>query len=252
MKKGVVFSVSLALVLAFCVPAFAQPNVKSVETISIDDFDTENEEFAWKVQASRFVAEGYPKQQYVEAIPNALRAIYEKDEPAKVLGVNISFNRKGENWFEIFPSKAGEDGEESPYEYHFKGIVDHVDFWVWGANYKYKLEMMVRDVYGIVHVLPVCQLNFSGWKNVVVNIPKTIHQTARLRTAPTSMTFVGFRVRTDPDEYVDDFNIFFDQLQYSSHVMSYIYDGFDLNRFSFDEGSDGSSNSSNTTSEEGK
>ena len=244
MKKGVVFSVSLALVLAFCVPAFAQPNVKSVETISIDDFDTEKE-FAWKVQASRFVADGFPKQQYVEAIPNALRAIYEKEEPAKVLGVNISYNRKGENWFEIFPSKAGENGESAAYEIPFKGLVDHVDFWVWGANYKYTLEMMVRDVYGIVYVLPVCQLNFNGWKNVVVNIPKTIHQTARLRTAPSSMKFVGFRVRTDPDEYVDDFNIFFDQLQYTTHVLSNIYDGFDLNHFSFEE-------SSSNTSEEGK
>jgi hypothetical protein len=59
------------------------------------------------------------------------------------------------------------------------------------------------------------------------------------------MKFVGFRIRTDPDEYVDDFNVFFDQLQYTTHVLSNIYDGYDLNRFSFDE-------SSNNTSEEGK
>ena len=42
------------------------------------------------------------------------------------------------------------------------------------------------------------------------------------------MTFVGFRIRTDPKEYVDDFLIYFDQVRYSSNTLSNVYDGFNL------------------------
>jgi len=255
MKKGVVFSVSLALVLAFCLPAFAQPNSRSVETISIDNFDTpDSVDWTWNVQGSRFITDGYPKLQYVEAIPNALRPLHKDDTTPQVLGIKTAFDRKGENWFEIFPSlkSEGSSSEESEgpknYEIPFEGVVSQVDFWVWGANYRYYLQMLVRDVDGVVHVLDVCDLSFSGWKNVVVKIPTTIRQNSRLRSAPATMKFIGFRVRTDANEYVDDFNIFFDDLKYTTNVLSNIYDGYDLNHFDF--GEDSSSTKSST--EEGK
>ena len=53
------------------------------------------------------------------------------------------------------------------------------------------------------------------------------------------MTFVGFRIRSDAEEYVDDFMIFFDQLKYTSNSLSYIYDGYELKDV-FAEDSDGS------------
>lgn len=43
MKKGVVVLGSLILGLAFCLPAVAQPSAKAVETIVIDNFDTDQE-----------------------------------------------------------------------------------------------------------------------------------------------------------------------------------------------------------------
>ena len=39
-----------------------------------------------------------------------------------VLGVT-SFNRKGDNWFEIFPTTTDENGEIANYEIPFKGVV---------------------------------------------------------------------------------------------------------------------------------
>ena len=53
------------------------------------------------------------------------------------------------------------------------------------------------------------------------------------------MTFVGFRIRSDAEEYVDDFMIFFDQLKYTSNSLSYIYDGYELKDV-FAEDSEGS------------
>ena len=61
------------------------------------------------------------------------------------------------------------------------------------------------------------------------------------------MTFVGFRVRTDPDEFVDNFNIFFDQLKYTTNALSDIFDGYELKDIDFGGNSSGSAS---TTSQE--
>ena len=61
MKQGFFVFISLVLMVLFCVPVFGQVNSKSVETFSIDNFDTAGEmEWTWDVQASRLVADGYP------------------------------------------------------------------------------------------------------------------------------------------------------------------------------------------------
>ena len=76
--------------------------------------------------------------------------------------------------------------------------------------------------------------NFNGWKNVVVSIPTSISQKSRLRSGPETLSFVGFRVRTDPAEFVDDYVIYFDQLKYTSSTLNNIYDGYDLRKPDFD------------------
>lgn len=244
MKKGLLFFVNLALLFALCIPAYSQPHSKSVETFVIDNFDSEKE-WSWSVNASRFVAEGYPKVAFFQGMPNSLKPFHEGENEPQVLGVKTSFNRKGDNWFEVIPQKDGEN-----YEIPFKGSVDHVDFWVWGANYRYYLEMMIRDAEGRVHVLPCCALTFSGWKNIIIKIPGWISQHSRLRSGPKTLTFVGFRVRTDAAEYVDDFVIYFDQLKYMSNSLAYIYDGYELKDMDFsDAETSGSASSSNSTAE---
>ena len=55
------------------------------------------------------------------------------------------------------------------------------------------------------------------------------------------MTFVGFRIRSDAEEYVDDFVIFFDQIKYTSNSLSYIYDGYELKEADFGESEKSSS-----------
>jgi hypothetical protein len=191
--------------------------------------------WTWTTQASRFVTEGFPQIGYFSAIPNSLRALRTPDDPeAKVLGVEIAFDRKGDNWFEVFPVPAdgsqGTNGRPN-YEIPFIGVVKQIDFWVWGANYRYYLELLVRDAEGRVHVISAGNLAFYGWKNIVVNIPGWIVQRSRLRSGPESMYFVGFRIRSDPSEYVDDFVVYFDQLKYTTSILANIYDGYELRKF---------------------
>lgn len=246
MKKGVVVLASLALALAFCVPAVAQPSTKAVETIVIDNFDTADQmDWTWSVHASRFVTEGYPILQYFDGIPNSLRPYHKDSDPAaKVLGVKSAFDRKGDNWFEIYPT----DKDGNLREIEFVGTVTQMDFWVWGANYLYYIEAMVRDADGRVHMLPAGNLKFEGWKNLVINIPGYIRQHSRLRSGPKNMTFVGFRVRSDGNEYVDNFVIYLDQLKYTTNTLSNIYDGYDLRDSDFGENKDKNSSSSSTKS----
>lgn len=226
MKK--VFITVLPVLLLLCaVHSFAQPSSRSVAVELIDDFDTEGDT-KWTVTSSRYVAEGFPKFGYFPGIPNSLKPFQKEGVDPKVFGVRTAYNRKGDNWFEITRTK-----EDKVDEYNFVGVVDHLDFWVWGANYRYYLEVMVRDSNGCVHVLPACNLMFNGWKNVVVKIPGWLQQCSRLRSGPHYMTFVGFRIRSDSNEFVDDFTIYFDKVQYMTNSLSYIYDGYELNENDF-------------------
>ncbi len=232
MKKGVVILGCLVLGLAFCVPAVAQTSLKAVETIIIDDFDTpDGKDWKWSSQASRYVAENYPVVKTFDGIPNSLKYIHSDIENPKVMGCKVAFNRKGDNWVEIYP--GNEDG--SVHEVEFKGTVEVIDFWVWGAGYSYRLEVLLRDADGRVHVLDAGHLNFSGWKNCVLNVPTYIKQHSELRSGRPNLSFVGFRVRSDATAPVDDYVIYFDKLEYTSYVLSNIYDGYDLKALDFEE-----------------
>lgn len=242
MKKGVVILGGLILALGFCVPAVAQPSTKAVETIVIDNFDTPGEmDWTWGVQASRFVTEGYPIIKTFEGIPNSLRPYHKDSDPtAQVLGVKTAFDRKGDNWFEVYPK----DADGNIYEIPFVGTVTQIDFWAWGAGYNYRLELLVRDAYGRVHTLQAGYLNFDGWKNIILNVPTYIEQHSRYRSGRKVLTFVGFRVRSDSKEAVDDFVIYFDQLKYTTNPLTNIYDGYDLKEADFGESESSGSSSS--------
>ena len=242
MKKGAVILGSLVLAFAFCLPAVAQPSTRAVETIVIDNFDTpESMDWNWQVKASRFVTEGYPLVKSFEGMPNSLRPYHKDSDPtAQVLGVKAKFDRKGDNWFEVFP--AASDGTLA--EIPFLGTVTQIDFWVWGANYLYRLEVLVRDAEGRVHVLKAGDLQFQGWRNVVINVPGYIKQHSKLRSGPEAMTFIGFRIRSDANEAVDDFTVYFDQLKYTTNTLSNVYDGYDLRKSDFGDGASASSDSS--------
>lgn len=230
MKKGFAFLVPLALVFSFSFPAFSQHNEKSVETVLIDNFDTPDQmEWTWKVQASRFIADGYPLISTFEGMPNSLLPfVKEGDSTPQVLGTKVKYNRKGDNWFEVYPSK-----DDKPYEIPFRGNVSQIDFWVWGSNYLYFCDLLVRDAEGSVHIIPAGNLQFYGWKNVIIKVPSSIRQSSVQHSITSNMTFVGFRFRSDAAEHADDFSIFLDKFQYVAAGITRVYDGYSLKDVDF-------------------
>lgn len=244
MKRGVFVLAGLALLFVISGTASAQVRSKSVTTVLIDNFDSigdqnyqiwergnlETLNWEWKAQASRFVEDGYPLVQTFEGLPNTLRVFQTGDATPTVLGVKSKFRRKGDNWFEVFPAN-----DDKPYEIPLSGNVGTIDFWVWGANYRYYLDVLVRDADGVVHILPAGNLAFNGWKNVIVKIPGRLIQRSKKRSGPTKMTFVGFRITTDTAEFVDDFQVFFDELRYTSDAVVDVFDGYEMKDYVFDE-----------------
>ena len=233
MKKGLVVCMCFGLLLLFSSPAFSQEAMqtqKSTESFMIDNFNNESgNAWTWDVSASRYVADGYPKTGYFDGIPNSLKYLLKdgKDNQ-KVLGVQIAFKRKGDNWFEVYPVKDGK-----AYEIPFVGTVTQIDFWVWGAHYMYFLDVIVRDADGRVHVLPAGNLAFDGWRNVVVSVPGWIRQHSRSSSGRDAMSFIGFRIRTSPEEFVDSYTIFFDQMKYVTRALANIFDGYELKEADF-------------------
>ena len=239
MKRELKVLIGLACLFVIGLPVFAQPNSRSIETFVMDDFDSAGSQnymyngkqysWDWEVGSSRFIADGYPKSGYFEGVPNSLKQLHKgEDKDFKVFGVKTAFKRKGDNWFEVYPTADGKT-----FEIPFIGIVSQMDFWVWGSGYNYYLEVMVRDALGTVKVLPAGSLAFHGWRNIIINIPGWIQQSSHLRSGPENLTFVGFRIRSDAEEYVDNFVIYFDQIKYTSNSLSLIYDGYELNEVDF-------------------
>ena len=237
MKQGVVLTVFVLMFTIVCIPLAAQDSGVNYQTYMVETFDSpESSEIPWNGVGSKFITEGYPVLKYFDGMPNALRVMQsDTEQQYKFLGVQFKFNRKGDNWVDIYPTKGSGEGDSAaaPYEIPLKGIVQRLDLWVWGAGYAYDLEILLRDCNGRIHTLPVATLNYYGWRNLAVTIPSNIQQRSRYLSQTKNMSFVAFRIRTQPTENVDDFYIFFDELKALTNTRLASYDGFELEKAQF-------------------
>jgi len=235
---GFIFAGVVLVFLSVFMPLTAQDGTINYQTYMIDTFDLpEGQDWAYQAVGSKFVTDGYPVLKYFDGMPRAVRVMEEDPEKAKFLGLEVKFNRKGDNWVDIIPTKDGKNGKEA-YEIPFKGNIHRLDMWVWGAGYYYDLEILVRDCEGRVHTLSMGLVNFKGWQNMHVTIPSNIPQSSKYLGNKNHLSFVAFRIRTRPSERVDEFKIFFDQFKALTDVFMDSFDGYELyeSDFSSDNG----------------
>lgn len=230
MKQGGLIIAGLVLLFTlFIMPVSAQTRAVNYETYVVDSFDSQDTGWTWVAAGSKFVTKGYPVLQYFDGMPNAIRVT--KTDPNgtyKFMGLEVKFDRKGDNWVDIYPTKKNAEGKDAAYEIPFRGRISRLDLWVWGAHYAYELEILVRDCNGRVHTLPVGLVNHEGWKNMSVSIPTSIQQVSPYLNGVQQMSFIAFRLRTRPTERVDNFYIFFDQFKALTDTYMDSYDGFEL------------------------
>lgn len=245
MKQRVVKAIGLSLALVFFLAApavFADDETITLESIVIQTFD-DPEAQPWFVIGSKFSTEGYPKLASVKAWPISLQGSNVEGKDLRSLGIAMLFDRKEYNWVDIIPGKktgSGSDVKYQPIELDLPGRVRMLDMWIWSGNYNYYIEAYVRDYTGIVHVIPLGDLNHVGWRNFRANLPTSIPQSKKYLPKKEALTLVKFRIWTRPTEvaavptradapqYEKAIYFYFDQLKVLTDTFESLYDGDSL------------------------
>jgi len=240
----------ICLIIWACITVFSSfgdEYTTSMETKILETFNGDDDNpYIWKTQASRYISlvrdssgnavqdrngnnTYYPLTTYVDAWPIAAFG-YNRDSnspPVRSFGLNGRFDRRGYNWIDLYPVLA-DDPDENPYEIPIPGRVQNMDVWVWGANLRYYIEVYVRDYQGVIHSLKLGDISYVGWRNLRVNIPTNIRQSQRTLPSYAGLSFVKFRIWTQPVERVDNFYIYFKQFKVLTDVFESLFDGNDL------------------------
>jgi hypothetical protein len=227
----------ICLIIWACITVFSgygNENTISFETRILESFNGDADApYIWRTEASRFISRmdgvQFPLLTFVEAWPIAAFGYNRRADspPLRSLGLNGRFDRQGYNWIDLYPVLAS-DPDAGPYEIPIPGRVHNLDVWVWGSNFRFYIEVFVRDHVGVVHTLRLGDINYVGWRNLRVNIPNTIRQSRRTLPSHAGLSFVKFRIWTQPVERVDNFFIYFKQLKVLTDTFETLFDGNDL------------------------
>lgn len=254
MRKAGLLTLFITGALAFLMtsPVFADRATTNLESRIIECFDNPDDpatyEWAsspWIIRGSKFKTEGWPQTKYIETWPEAVFGVNRDKKPLKVLGIWGRFDRQGYNNIEIIPAvdengslvprhPAGLDAEGNlvqSNEIALPGRTKSIDFWVWGSNYDYYMQIHIRDFKGVVHVLDMGSIKHTGWKNLSVEIPSYIPQEGGYVTSGgylKELTLVKVVLWTRPDENVNDFMVYIDQIKTLADVFVTRFDGDDL------------------------
>jgi hypothetical protein len=245
MKHGSFRAVCLIILAGIAAAtAFGDENTVDYEAIVLESFDgntahewtvsgrTYNYDFEWKLDASKFATKtdegAYPRQTYVPVWPMALFGLNRENKELKSLGIWGRFDRKGYNWIDLYPVPAGGGDDAEPFEIPIPGRISYLDLWVWGSNLDYYIEAYLRDFQGVVHNVRLGNIGYTGWRNLRARIPNNIAQSKRVLPRLAGLTFVKFRIWTQPTEPVNSFYIYFDQFKVLTDTFESLFDGDEL------------------------
>lgn len=137
-----------------------------------------------------------------EPIPAEVEAGIEPTDE-NVVGMKVDFYRRGAVTVSLIPVRP----------LAVPGIVKTISVWVVGRNFQHRLNIVVEDYFGNVNVLPMGQLNFSGWKQLTVAIPPTLDQRNPHYNTETGLKILGFTIEANIDEAYGTYYIYFDDLR---------------------------------------
>ena len=126
-----------------------------------------------------------------------------KEEDKYVLGVKVSFFRRGDSFFVIHPATP----------LAVEGIVKTISVWVVGRNFNHTLKVIFEDYAGQQKEISMGTLNFVGWKKLTVAIPPSIQQAEFHYAYRTGIRIRGFEVDTDPLDSYGVYYLYLDDLR---------------------------------------
>lgn len=228
MKRSVLLSFCLVV---FSIMLAAPVTAQRIASVVLEDFN-DPAESRWIVQGSKFITEGFPQFGHINSWPDALygRGREPENVTLRSLGARAQFDRLGYNYLEFIPVEVNDEGQDVPRGIPIPGRASTIDVWVWGSNHDYYMEMQLRDWRGIVHTLPVGNLNYIGWRNHKVHIPTHIPQAVRYAPQLQGLELVKLMMWTRPNEKVDGFQIFIDHITVLTDLYESPFDGEDLAR----------------------
>lgn len=225
MKQGARIIFGLFIVFLLCAAAaVADETTVNLESVVVQTFDNPDTD-SWIAVGSKFATQGFPQVIYAKTWPVALFGANSEGKDYRSLGVYGKFNRKEYNWIDMIPVKKDANGNAAPNPLPLPGRVKMIDMWVWGSNYDYYLECYVQDYTGVVHIIPMGDLKFQGWRNLRINIPDSIPQSQPYLPRKEALDLVKFRLWTRPTEKVDGFQIYLDQIKVLTDTFETPFDG---------------------------
>jgi hypothetical protein len=226
MKRGVMLFLCL-LVLVILAPSMlvAQERTENLVSHVLESFDPEERTTEWLVTGSKFVTEGFPKQVYVDAWPEALHGANREGAELQALGAHFKFDRQGYNYIEFIPVTQNDEGETVINPIPIPGRAKQIDLWAWGSNFDYYLEAHIMDPRGVVHVLQLGDLAYTGWKNLRAHIPGYIPQDRKFAPFFLGLELVKVVLWTKPQEAVNDAYFYLDHIKVLTDVFVYRFDG---------------------------
>jgi hypothetical protein len=232
MRRGVLLTVSLAVLLVFLTPTlvFAQERTVNLESRILESFDPEERTTDWVVRGSKFVSEGFPRQTYAATWPEALFGANREDRQLEVLGAHFKFDRQGYNYIEFIPVRQNDEGDTVPNPIQIPGRPQQLDLWVWGSDFDYYMEAHVQDWRGVVHTLQLGSLDFTGWKNLRAGIPGYIPHSQRYAPYLEGLRLIKLVVWTKPNERVHNCYLYLDQIKVLTDTFVDRFDGDELAR----------------------
>jgi len=219
---------SVFLFLFTSVLATAQLNTETLQVKNLISFDDQAKAGNWIVQASKFATQGFPQYKLVKTWPEAVYGRNKENRDLYSMGIHSKFDRKGYNYIEIIPAAKDSSGNLVPSAIPIPGKVQRMDVWVWGSNYNYTMDVFLRDFRGIDHVLHLGSLQFVGWRDLAVTVPGSIPQSRRYIPQFQGLELTKLVIWTAPDEKVDDYWVFVDELTILTDTYEQRYDGENL------------------------
>jgi len=213
--------------------------------------------YEWRFEASKFATKTsereFPQLNFVASWPAALERQNPEAKPQNSFGIWGRFDRRGHNWIDIYPVREANPQEdlearEIPIPGRIQstdtwienrngqdvrlirgipipGRIQGLDMWVWGSNHRYDLEAYFRDYRGMVHIIKLGTINHTGWRNLRATIPASIPQDKIYLPQLSALTFVKFRLWTQPTERVDNFFVYFSQFRILVDTFEMPFDG---------------------------
>lgn len=237
-QRGIYVVIILLIGIGFVFPfGFTEIGRKTVnlQTVLISDFGDEYDkahDIEWGANFSYFaprikdpqtgeevVDKSYCDYKYFPGHPSGLlESIMVKQ--TNVFGIKAAYLRKGFNWIDIIPNKP----------IGFVGVTKTIDFWVWGGNYNWVMDIYVKDFKGYTYRIEAGSIKHIGWKNFLVSIPNYIPQYEPYVPFSKPLSLVKIRLTAAPTERADKFYVYFDYLQLQTDVYMERFDGDDLGK----------------------